>query len=121
MEAELPTEVPIACSLSEADLAQRLTEARTLGADALAGVEAGDRVAVLHFSGAREAVDRFVEAESRCCGSFAFEVTDRPEGIELRISAPEVPSRSFQSRGGGSRGLAGRALMERRHEGRRAR
>lgn len=89
MEAELPTEVPIACSLSEADLAQRLTEARTLGADALMGVEARDRVAVLHFSGAREAVDRFVEAESRCCGFFAFEVTDRPEGIELRISAPE--------------------------------
>lgn len=97
MEAELPTEVPIACTLSQADLTQRLTDARTLGAEALAGVEAGGRTATLRFSGDREAVDRFVEAESRCCRFFTFEVTDRPEGIDLRISAPEGAESALRS------------------------
>lgn len=89
MEAELLTEVPIACTLSKAGLAQRLTEARALGAEALTGVEAGERAAVLRFSGDREAVDRFVEAESRCCGFFTFEINDQLEGMELRVTAPE--------------------------------
>lgn len=88
-EATLTVEVPIACSLSEVDLPQRLADARALGADALVGVEARDREARLHFRGERGRVDRLVAAETQCCSFLEFSMHHAEEHVELEIRTPE--------------------------------
>lgn len=88
-EAILPVDVPIACTLSEADLPQRLAAARALGADALVGVETSGRHARLRFSGQRERVEELIAAETQCCSFLGFELEQSDEAVELAINAPE--------------------------------
>ena len=85
----MPSEAPIACTLTGDELPERLADARELGENALVGLEVLDRRAVLRFIGERERVDAFVAAESKCCSFFEFEVEEDRERIELRIVTPE--------------------------------
>ena len=85
----MPVDVPIACTLSEADLPQRLADARALGADALVGVELSGRDAQLRFDGELERVEQLVAAETRCCAFLEFELKQPGEATELAIHAPE--------------------------------
>ena len=65
----MPTELPVACTLSATELPARLALMAELGRDA-AGVELGGTCATLRFAagpGVRERVERFVVAESACC------------------------------------------------------
>lgn len=94
----MPTDTPIACTLTGDELPERLSAARELGEKALVGLEVFDRRAVLRFSGERERVDALVAAENKCCSFFEFEVDEDAERIELRIATPEggqLPMRSL--------------------------
>lgn len=85
----MPAEVPIACTLSKADLPGRIASARDLGGSALVGLEVADRSAVLRFDGERERVDAFVAVESSCCSFFRFDISQKGERVELEILTPE--------------------------------
>ena len=85
----MPTEVPIACTLSDGDRRARAMTFRELGDRALVGVEARDRRALLRFHGERERVEALVAAESQCCAFFQFGMTTRGEDTELEIRTPE--------------------------------
>lgn len=85
----MPPDVPIACTLSPAELPDRLAGARELGAQALRGLEVSDRRAVLRFAGHREDVDALVAAESACCAFFEFGVREDGDRVELEIRTPE--------------------------------
>ena len=85
----MTVEVPIACSLSKADLPERLADARTLGADALVGVEVRGSEARLRFRGEHERVEQLVAAETECCSFLEFSMHHAGENIELEILTPE--------------------------------
>jgi hypothetical protein len=87
----MPTELPIACSLSATELPARLALMAELGRDA-AGVELSGTRATLPFAagpGVRERVERFVVAESACCAFLAMQVRDEPDAVVLDVSAPD--------------------------------
>jgi MerR family transcriptional regulator, copper efflux regulator len=85
----MPTEMPIACTLSGGDRRARSAAIRELGDRALIGVEAHDRRARLRFHGDRERVEALVAAESQCCAFFQFAMTRDGEETELEIRTPE--------------------------------
>jgi MerR family transcriptional regulator, copper efflux regulator len=83
--------LPIACSLSGADFAERVEELRALGRDGLVSVSKVPGRAVLRFRPAadiRERVEAAAAAESECCAFLDFRVDDDDEAITLTISAP---------------------------------
>ena len=81
------TPVPIACSLNAEELRDRIATLRALG-DRLEAVEAAGASATFRFSGEREPVDAFVEAEQRCCAFFEFDVRRDGELVRLEVGAP---------------------------------
>jgi hypothetical protein len=86
----MPTELPIACSLSPTELPARLALMAELGRDA--GVELSGTRATLRFAAGpsvRERVERFVVAESACCAFLAMQVRDEPDAVVLDVSAPD--------------------------------
>jgi hypothetical protein len=88
----MPTELPIACSLSATELPARLAQMAELGRDAIADVELGEPHATLRFAagaGVRERVTSVVAAESVCCAFLAMQVRDEPDAVVLDISGPE--------------------------------
>lgn len=85
----MPPDIPIACTLTAADLPQRIADARALGADALIGLEVAEGSALLRFRGERERVEALVAAESECCAFFDFDVNQRGERVDLEIRTPE--------------------------------
>ena len=85
----MPVDTPIACSLNAAEMPQRLSEARALGADALVGLQVAERQAWLHFRGERERIETLVGAERQCCSFLEFELAGSPAATELVIKAPE--------------------------------
>jgi hypothetical protein len=88
----MPTEPPIACSLSATELPARLAQIAQLGRDALVDVELSGTHATLRFAAGasvRERVESFVVAESACCAFLAMQVGDEPDTVVLDISAPE--------------------------------
>ena len=80
---------PIACTLSSAELPERLAwirqfTARRLVAHRLKGT-------TLHLTYARDAraeLERIVAGERQCCGFLRFDLHDTPRTIELTIEAP---------------------------------
>jgi hypothetical protein len=87
----MPAELPIACSLSASELPGRMTEMAELGCDALVDARVDGARAQLRFvagAGVRERVERFVEAESRCCAFLSFALAEAPGEVVLRIDAP---------------------------------
>jgi hypothetical protein len=88
----MPTEPPIACSLSATELPARLAQMAELGRDALVEVELIGAGATLRFAagtGVRERVTSIVAAESACCAFLAMDVSDEPDTVVLSITAPE--------------------------------
>lgn len=85
----MTAEPAIACTLTSAELPDRLESARRLGKRALVGLEVSERRALLRFDGERESVDALVAAEARCCSFFTFDITETGELIELEILTPE--------------------------------
>jgi hypothetical protein len=88
-ELEMPTEVPIACTLSAGDQPVRMAAMREVGRRALVGLQVSDRRARLRFHGERERVDALVAGESQCCAFFHFATTPVGEETELEIRTPE--------------------------------
>lgn len=104
----MPTELPIACSLSAPELSRRLTEMARLGRTALHEARRDGNVAVLTFTaraGVRDRVDAIVAAESHCCPFFQMSVVDKPGAVVLTIGAPVGAEPAL----GGARGDVRRA------------
>ncbi len=88
----MPTELPIACTLSAAELPERLAEMRAVGQDALRSAETTDSLAVLRFrasAATRQRLAAIVAAESECCAFLGFDLTDEPDVLRLTIRAPK--------------------------------
>src|SRR5215217_755409 len=88
----MPTDLPIACSLSATELPARLTQMAELGRDALVDVKLTGTHATLRFvagAGVRERVTSVLAGESACCAFLAMQVRDEPDAVVLDITAPE--------------------------------
>ena len=87
----MPTDLPIACSLSASDLTERLAEMSVLGREALLDAAVAGRRATLRFetsAGVRERVAAIAAAESECCAFLTIAVGERPGAVVLTIDAP---------------------------------
>jgi hypothetical protein len=83
--------VPVACTLSVAELPARREQIRSLGEDGLLSVEHDERRAVLRFRAGdelRRRIGEIVEAESRCCAFLDFQVEELADATVLTIAAP---------------------------------
>jgi hypothetical protein len=84
----MSAEIPIACSLSAAELPARLGEMRAIGRDALLSV---DRDGAMHFragKATRQRLEAVVAAESRCCAFLSFDLRDDGDELVLSIAGP---------------------------------
>jgi hypothetical protein len=82
---------PIACTLGESALRQRLEQIATLGAAALIAHEESGGTHTLRFrrdEETRRQLQQIVEAESRCCPFLDFQIGERPDELLLTIDAP---------------------------------
>lgn len=82
---------PIACTLSESALRQRLEQIATLGADALIAHEEAGGTHTLRFrcdDEIRRRLEQIVGAESRCCSFLDLQVIERAGELLLTIDAP---------------------------------
>lgn len=85
----MPPELPIACSLDNAELPGRVADMTAIGNASLLTVETTDARAVLRFRAeARERLAAIVVAESECCAFLAMELNDEPGAVRLTIEAP---------------------------------
>jgi len=87
----MPSELPIACSLSADELPVRLAEMAAVGENALDSSEIDGTRAVLRFrarTDTRERLDEIVAAESRCCAFLDLKVTSKSEFVVLTVDAP---------------------------------
>lgn len=83
--------LPIACSLTGADFAQRGEDLRGLGGDGLVSVSEAPGRAVLRFRpepDIRARVEAAAAAEAECCAFLEFRVDHDAEATTLTISAP---------------------------------
>jgi hypothetical protein len=88
----MPTDLPIACSLSATELPKRLAEMHDVGRRALLDVRTTGTHARLSFApgaGVRDRVEAIVAAESQCCAFLDMTVGDRADTVLLTIDAPE--------------------------------
>jgi len=82
---------PIACTLDESDLRQRLDQIAALGADALIAHGETDGTHTLRFrrdDATCRQLRQIVEAESKCCPFLALQVNESAGGLLLTIDAP---------------------------------
>jgi hypothetical protein len=86
-------EIPMACTLSPAQMEGRGDELRALGRAALVSIDCGERHATLRFRPGpevRERVDAIVAAEAECCAFLDFTVSSGEEDTTtVVIEAPE--------------------------------
>jgi hypothetical protein len=83
---------PIACTLGESDLRQRLDEVAALGADSLIGHESEDGVHALRFrrdDATRRRLEEISAAEASCCSFLELSISERGGELVLTISAAE--------------------------------
>jgi hypothetical protein len=88
----MPTDLPIACSLSASEAPQRLEEMADLGRAALVDAHTESRRAQLRFAagvGVRDRVLAVAAAESECCAFLTIHVTNQRDTVVLTIDAPE--------------------------------
>ena len=88
----MPTKPSVACSLTAADMHQRIAEMAAIGQSGLLAVETKDTRAVLRFrAGAelRQRLERIVAAESQCCAFLSMDLCDQDATLALTIQAPE--------------------------------
>ena len=80
--------IPIACSLDETDLRDRVGLMAELG-QTLVALEADGRQAKLRFEVDRSRIEEFVRAEARCCAFFDFAVAEDRGLTTLDVGVPE--------------------------------
>ena len=83
---------PIACTLAESDLHQRLIEIAALGADSLLGHELKDGMYTLRFrrdDGTFRQLEEIAAAEARCCSFLDLSVCERDGALFLTIAAAD--------------------------------
>ncbi len=87
----MPTDLPIACSLTATEIPARLVEISTFGRTSLLSVETAPQHATLRFRAEGDTHKRlaaFVAAESECCAFLDMTLREEPEAVELAITAP---------------------------------
>ncbi len=85
----MPTTIPIACSLDQAELPERGAQMAQLGQTPDRGPRRGpDARACASRSTERAEVEAFVAAESACCPFFGFEQTTRGRRARARRHRP---------------------------------
>jgi hypothetical protein len=92
MEDPMPSELPIACSLSATELPVRQAQMAALGRDALVHTRVEGTHGELRFAagaGVRDRVQEFAVAEGECCAFLTMRVSDGPDAVVLSIDAPE--------------------------------
>jgi hypothetical protein len=85
-------ELPIACSLTAAEMPARLAEMGKIGRTSLLAAETSGRHARLRFSPddrARTRLRSIVAAESECCAFLTMRLADEPGAVTLTIDGPE--------------------------------
>ena len=88
----MPTDLPIACSLSATELPKRLAEMHDVGRRAqhevrTTGTQA--RLSIAPGAAVRDRVEAIVAAESQCCAFLDMTVSDRADMVLLTIDGPE--------------------------------
>jgi hypothetical protein len=87
----MPTDLPMACTLTPAELPARVAEMADVGREALEAAEVRGGAAVLRFRASgdtRERLTAIVAAEARCCAFLAMNLSDEPGRIVLTVGAP---------------------------------
>jgi hypothetical protein len=87
----MATALPVACSLTAADLPARVAEIGAIGQSSLLGAEASERRALLRFRDdprTRERVAAIVAAEAECCAFLTMRVSVELGAIRVSIEAP---------------------------------
>jgi hypothetical protein len=84
-----PVELPIACTLQGASLAERAEWLRRLGSEALIeGARRGDRLELRFQAQAADDIRELVRAERECCPFLDFEVERAGEEVALSVTGP---------------------------------
>ncbi len=87
----MPTDLPLACSLTAAEMPVRLAEMSAIGKAALVSVEIAEGRATLRFTAGadtRGRLEAIVAAEAECCAFLTLIVRDQPGFVVLVIDAP---------------------------------
>ena len=87
----MPSELPIACTLSATDLRERLAEMAAIGRAALIGAERDGTRAVLRFrpvDETRRRLEAVVAAEAECCAFLDIALGNEEDLVLLTIRAP---------------------------------
>jgi hypothetical protein len=88
----MPSELPIACSLTADELPTRLATIADLGREALLDVQLTGAHARLRFAarpGVRDRLDGIVAAESQCCAFLTMRIDADATELSLTIDAPD--------------------------------
>lgn len=83
---------PIACTLGESDLRQRLEEIAALGTESLLGHEETEEGHVLRFRNGgdtRGRLEEIVAGEAECCPFLDLRVSERDDELILAVDAPK--------------------------------
>jgi len=89
----MATELPIACSLTAAEMSTRLSEMRAVGERALLSSQSTGEGALLRLrpgAQTRARIEELVAAEKECCPFLDFELSEREDALELTIRSPEA-------------------------------
>jgi hypothetical protein len=85
---QVAAEAPIACTLSSAELPERLAWIRQFTAQRLLAHRLeGTTLHLTYARDARAELERIVDGERQCCGFLRFDLHDTPSAIELTIEA----------------------------------
>ena len=82
-------DAPIACSLSNDELPERLAELEAIGRDALLSVSPDGALRFRADPAIRARLEAVIAAESRCCSFLNFDLREQAGELVLRIGAPE--------------------------------
>jgi len=85
----MPSELPIACSLSATELRERLADMSAIGKRSLLAADVNGSRAVLRFRPrAGEQLAAIVAAEAECCAFLRMKLDDASDAVRLTIEAP---------------------------------
>lgn len=84
------TDRPIACTLSGSDAAARFAAIAALNLDALRTTrQSGLTLELDYDASAHDRVREFVRLEQACCAFLDFEISEIPNHVRVRITAPK--------------------------------
>jgi hypothetical protein len=86
-------QVPIACSLTGAEMSGRLADMAELGRKSLIGVDDASAEPVVRFrddTETRQRLETIVAAEAQCCAFLDLDLQQGLDGLELTLRGPEA-------------------------------